>query len=88
MPSTSFTTQDPSDRSLGVSLALRFETSVRRTLTAGPRGMQRDPKQFVIAAAGLYALFQLVTQTANPSSYSSRWKGPLCDSNSSWRPPR
>lgn len=70
---------DPTDRASTASLF--FETRPVR------RGMGRDPKQYVVALAGLYAFFQLLTQAANPAAFpKSNSLSP--GAASPWRPQR
>lgn len=52
--------------------------------------MSRDPKQFLVAAIGLYAIFQIVTQVSNPKSPKHFLVAtpPSPNPNSPWRPQR
>lgn len=45
----------------------------------------RDPKRTVLAIAGLYMVFQIVTQISNPSSFTNKGTS-QSNPNSPWRP--
>lgn len=55
-----------------------------RRINTSRHGMGRDPKRYVVALTGFYALFQLVTQASNPATFSKSQTDP----NSPWRPQR
>ncbi len=67
-------------RCLGILPSLIIATSSRRV-------MGRDPKQYIVALVGLYAVFQLVTQASNPAAVSRHGSGAQSpNANSPWRP--
>lgn len=43
----------------------------------------RDPKRRVFAIVGLYALFQIFTQSSNPAAFSKQWAVPPSTTTSS-----
>lgn len=53
--------------------------------------MGRDPKQYIVALTGFYAVFQLLTQVSNPAASPKHFlvaTNPSPTPNSPWRPQR